>query len=255
MRNHALLALNREADRALRGFGLAMEPITAPFPLWLLSVPDIVDPRLAASLSDAERERAGRFLREPLRRRYIAAHGALRVLGECYFGVAAADQRYDPNDLGKPYLSGVPGAQCSISYSGQSALIAWSQEYEIGVDLEVVRPIEDADDLSVLHYTQDEQAGLRGPECGPGSPICDRAFLSVWVRKEACIKALGAGLSIAPSSFDCGVGPGVRSVEIEGQFVECENYDLKDDLMVAWARLRRVASPGPSAYELYNWSY
>src|SRR5262249_53392049 len=156
---------------------------------------DRVDAGLLALLTEAELARAGRFADALLQRRYLAAHGALRVLGECYFGVEAARQDYRPNGFGKPYLSGPDGAQCSISYSGGWILVAWSRESEIGVDLEIVRPIEDAGDLVALHCTQAEQRELgqrelaQGEEGGAVRPLSDLAFLGLWTRKEACMKA------------------------------------------------------------------
>ncbi|WP_395334422.1 4'-phosphopantetheinyl transferase superfamily protein [Novosphingobium sp. BL-8H] len=231
------------AGSALKRAGLAGRRIEAPFPLWLVTVPDALDADLVACLDRAENARAHRFSTAFLSRRYLAAHGALRVLGEYYFGVPAARQRYVPNAFGKPCLHGiagsVSGAQCSISYSRGAILVAWSADGDIGVDVETVRPIADAADLVTLHCTAAEQAALKA-----AGPLTDLGFLSVWVRKEACMKALGKGFACPPSSFDCGVGHGLGSgfgtcaVEIEGHHMDCGNYDLKGDLAVAWARLR-----------------
>lgn len=234
----------------LRDYGIEARELDAPFRLWLLSVPEIVDSRLIACLSPEELDRADRFRLDRLRRRYLATHGALRLLGERCFGIPAAVQRFQTNAYGKPQLVQNPRARCSISYSGDRALVAWGDGAEIGVDLEVVRTIADAPDLMALHCTARERQVLEAS----GNPVSDRpvsdwpvsdwAFLTLWVRKEACMKAVGAGLAIAPSSFDCGVVSGFRSpriceVEIVGKRVECGHDDLKGDLAVAWARLRR----------------
>ncbi len=244
MLNIAPFAIAESQDRAtlaLRQVGLVGQQIAAPFPLWLVAVPDRLDPDLLALLTEDEHARAARFVGDRLQQRYLAAHGALRVLGECYFGVPAAEQEYRANAFGKPYLS-QSDAQCSISYSGAWVLVAWSRESEIGVDLEVVRHIEDADDLVAIHCTQAERRELgQSEDGGARRPLSDQAFLGVWTRKEACMKAMGKGFAIPPSSFDCGTGPGISDVQIEGHRVECGNYDLKGDLAVAWARLRRAA--------------
>lgn len=232
----AALASRESAAALLRRHGIAARELAAPFRMWLLPVPEVVDVRLIACLSFEERARAERFRRDDLRRRYMAAHGALRLLGEHCFGIAAAAQRYQANAFGKPQLVQNGAARCSISYSGNWALIACGWGEEIGVDLEVVRPVEDAADLIDLHCTARERKALTASS----GRVCDRDFLNLWVRKEACMKAVGAGLAIAPSSFDCGVETGISTVEIVGKHVECGHDDLKGDLAVAWARLRRV---------------
>lgn len=226
-------------DKALTGAGLCARRIDAeigaPFAIWLLPVPYSIDPGLVACLDPGERARAARFADGFLHRRYLAAHGALRLLGETFVGLPAARQRYVANAFGKPCLAGEAEAHCSISYSAGWVLVAWSRAFAIGVDLEAVRPIEDAADLIACHCTAGEQARLAA------AAMTDRDFLAVWVRKEACMKALGKGFAIAPSSFDCGAGSrppsGCSIVEVEGKRVECGNYDLKGDLAVAWARL------------------
>ena len=218
----------------LADYGLAGVQLPAPFPLWRIAAPNAISPQLLALLSEEERGRAARFHTDPLRHRYCAAHGALRLLGEIYAGVAAKDQRFERNAWGKPRLAGFATTQCSISYSGDSALIAWTTGPEIGVDLEMVRPIEDASDLMTLHYTPGEQTEVLRQGRDPSA--FDRSFLIVWVRKEACAKALGKGLGIALSSFDCGVGPGMRTIEIDGRLVDTNVMNINGRLIAAWAR-------------------
>jgi len=232
-----LAAVSGEFRRDGAGWKIARLP--APFGLWRMSIsPDgdrRAEARLMACLSVEERARAARFRNDILARRYGIAHAALRIIGERCFGIPAASQCYEPNAHGKPLLRNLPEARCSLSYSGNSMLIAWSLDHEIGVDLERVRPIADAADLAELHCTASERQRL--PK--PGSTGYDQAFLALWVRKEACVKALGRGLDIPPSSFDCDVDP-KAFVEIGGSFIESYIYDLKDDLLVSWARCIRM---------------
>lgn len=221
-------------------FGLVLTRLPAPFGLWRIEVPRLVDPGVLACLSAQERIRAARFASEPLARRYAVAHGALRLLGQRCFGIPAACQRYIHNAHGKPLLANLPQARCSLSYSGMNVLAAWSLDHDIGVDLECARPVADAADLAQLHCTARERQRL--PQ--PGAAGYDRAFLALWVRKEACVKALGSGLGTAPSSFECDIDPGTTIVEIDGSPVESHVCNLKDDLLVAWARCIRVNRSG-----------
>ncbi|MYL96617.1 4'-phosphopantetheinyl transferase superfamily protein [Novosphingobium sp. FGD1] len=222
------------ADAALGELETA-ERIPAPFPLWLIETGHQPRPALLQCLSAAEHERAERFAHAALRHRYQAAHCALRLLVETITGIPAAAQTYLPGEHGKPVLVDAPAVHCSLSYSGDFALVGVDGAREIGVDLEVVQPIADAAGLASMYYTRREIAQLAGispEEAGP-------AFLTVWVRKEACSKALGKGLTISPASYECGVGCGIRSVLIEQEVVESEVLNPKGGLLAAWARRGR----------------
>jgi 4'-phosphopantetheinyl transferase len=212
------------------GLGLMGKRFPAPFGLWLIDVPEVLDPRLPACLSDQENARADRFREEFFARRYRAAHGALRLLADSLFGIPAGHQHYETNAYGKPGLRDFPSLHCSLSYGGSRVLVGWSQDRAIGVDLEPMRTIPEARDLAELYFTPAESSSLSRAE------DMDRAFLTAWVRKESCVKALGSGLTIAPASFECDVDPGSVLVEIEGSSIESHVYDLKDDDLVAWAR-------------------
>ncbi|PNU04327.1 phosphopantetheinyl transferase [Novosphingobium guangzhouense] len=212
--------------------GIIAEPVAAPFALWLVRAGDGDQRALSAWLSDAERDRAARFVVESAARRYRAAHGALRLLVEACTGIAAAEQRYAFNDHGKPRLAGMQHVHCSMSYTGAFALVAVADGAEIGIDIEAVRAVDDAAGLAAMYYTDREAAQLG--EMAHDSDY-DHAFLSVWVRKEACSKALGKGLSIAPSSFECGVGYGPRNVLVDGEMLESDVVDPKGGLLMSWA--------------------
>src|ERR1700712_3608865 len=110
----------------LSAFGLNGTPIAGPFPMWLVAMPARPRAQLMAILSERERIRGARFCTSALRRRYWAAHGALRLLGELSFGTPAAGQQYETGTFGKPRLAGGDARHCSISYSGNEALVAWA---------------------------------------------------------------------------------------------------------------------------------
>jgi len=216
-------------------FGISALRLPSPaFPIWLLAADPSRCERLLHLLSAAERERANRFRTEGLRGRYIAAHSALRLLGERYLGFPASSPYFEANELGKPRLWRASGTHCSISYSGPHALVALSAGDEIGLDVETIRPINDAHSLMEMHYTPLEQQALR--RFPPASRSFDEAFLMVWVRKEACVKALGKGLDVPLSTFECGVGMQMRIVDIGGRSISTGTFRSQQDLLVAWAR-------------------
>lgn len=224
----------------LEQHGLVARRIAAPFPIWLVKLDNSPRGPLLGCLSEAERARADRFRHVRHRDRYLAAHGALRLLNELHFGIPAARQRYHANAFGKPYLADAGDAYNSISYTGDLALVASSRGEEIGVDAELIRPIEDAQGLMRLHYTQREQRSLE--RIGARSPRFDQSFLAIWARKEACAKALGRGLSIPPSSFECGATRGRLIVAVCGELVCSEVLAVDGNLVIAWAKCRPYSS-------------
>lgn len=226
--------------------GLGMDGIwriAAPFPIWLLHTPRIDAASMMPLLSDEERARAGRFRTDALRTRYVAAHAGLRLLIERQFGVPAAGQLFTCNDLGKPSLLGRSDVRSNISYSGDYVLVGLSPDREIGVDLEAGRPIEDALELAAIHYTPRERSALA--QALAKTTSCDEGFLRVWVRKEACVKALGQGLSIPLDTVECGVKGETTTVklgktQIHTGVVHLCNHVMNvspGGLFMGWARI------------------
>jgi 4'-phosphopantetheinyl transferase len=194
--------------------GLSRIAAPAPFELWLAELHDAPGDAQLRSLSAAERERAARFVFERDRRRYLAAHCALRHVLATRTGTPAADLQFVEGAFGKPALIGERRCAFNLSHSDDVALIALAGHDdgdEIGVDLEMLRPMPDAQALARQNFSTAENAELTAtrPE--------DRslAFLLGWTRKEACLKAIGSGLSIAPNIFTAGLDTAPRSVGID----------------------------------------
>jgi 4'-phosphopantetheinyl transferase len=177
---------------------------------------------------DAERQRAARFVRQGDGRRYLASHAALRrLLGTRDAWVAGPH--------GKPALASPP-PHFNMSRRDGVALIGISATHEIGVDVEPLRAMADANELAQLHFTPRERDGV-ARERGTAR---DRAFLRCWTRKEACLKATGCGLSLAPSTFECGVNPAPERVRLlasqrEWTLLVHSPEVSSRDIVVSWA--------------------
>ena len=169
-----------------------------------------VDPaalgRWRETLSAEEQARAGRFHSPADRDRYTAGRGILRALLARYLGTPAGDFRFCLNAHGKPGLasgSGTADLHFNISHSHGLALFAFTLGREVGVDLELVRPTLRDDRLAERFFSPQEVAALRAlPESAQ-----KEAFFHCWTRKEAYIKARGAGLSINLASFAVSLAP------------------------------------------------
>ena len=177
---------------------------------------------------EPERQRAARFVRPDDGRRYLASHAALRrLLGHREAWVAGAH--------GKPALTSTP-PHFNMSRRDGVALIGISATHEIGIDVEPQQAMADANELAQLHFTPRERDDV-ARESGAAR---DRAFLRCWTRKEACMKATGRGLSLAPSTFECGVQAApervrVRALAREWTLLVHSPEVRSGDVVVSWA--------------------
>jgi 4'-phosphopantetheinyl transferase len=180
--------------------------------LWQLDLLTEPAPDRLAWLSDAERARAARFVFERDRRRFLAAHCGLRALLAARTGIAAAALVFREGAHGKPSLTHAGACSFNMSHSEDIALVAIADASagEIGVDVEMLRDMPDATDLARHNFSASEcdELAAAAPEHR------SLAFLRGWTRKEACLKAIGSGLSIAPNLFTAGLDDVARSVRI-----------------------------------------
>ena len=86
-----------------------------------------------------------------------------------------------------------------------------------------------------LHFTPRERDAV---QCETGAAR-DRAFLRCWTRKEACMKATGLGLSLAPSSFECGAQAATERVQVSiaqrAWTLLVHSPDSGEDIVASWA--------------------
>ncbi len=164
-----------------------------------LQQPDGVVARLAALLAPDELERAARMGSEALRRRFLVAHGALRVLVARHAGLDPVALRFDTSGEkgGKPRLAGPSLARATdfnLSHSGELALLAIASGVEVGVDVEQLRPLDDLEPLARRVLAPAEAEALLRQPAGRRLEEWYRA----WARKEAVLKASGRGFEVDP---------------------------------------------------------
>lgn len=183
--------------------------------LWLVDLrPEAAPPhatlRPGQHLDDAEQARAARFRFERDRQRFQASHTALRHLLGRHLGQPAAALRFRLGPYDKPHLD-MPGAPAfNMSHSGHWALIAIGGELPIGVDIEAPRGMGELLSMAERNFSPTEYRALAAL---PEAQRLD-AFLRCWTRKEACLKAVGSGLSIEPHLFEAGLDTQVRHTEM-----------------------------------------
>jgi 4'-phosphopantetheinyl transferase len=167
-------------------------------------------PRIEAlrrTLSEGERCRAERFRFQADRVWYTVAHGVLRQILAHYLGVSTTALEFAEGEHGKPSLI---APRCggrlrfNLSHSGNLALVAIAQDREVGVDLEFITGQVDAVEIARRFFSAREASALSRMSVARRGV----AFLRLWTRKEALLKAVGVGLAAgAPALKDEGAVP------------------------------------------------
>jgi len=164
---------------------------------------------LERTLSFDERERATRYRFAHDRARYIVARGILRTILGRYLDLDPAGLRFVYGPQGKPVLTPEHGASedtfsFNLSHAGDVALYAVTRGRRVGVDVERVVPDVASSTVPEHTFSPHEVAVLRA------LPLDEQtaAFFRCWTRKEAYVKALGAGFSLDLTSFDVSLAPG-----------------------------------------------
>lgn len=161
---------------------------------------------LFSILSEEEVSRAGRFVFDMDRIKYVFSHVALRIILGRYLDVDPHRIEFYQNEYGKPFIDGKEKNRLitfNLSHSGEYAVVAVAYNRELGVDIERWCNYRDCESL-VTHFFspyEKRQFGLISRE------EFSKVFFSVWARKEAFIKAVGQGLSFPLHEFDVTVFP------------------------------------------------
>jgi 4'-phosphopantetheinyl transferase len=145
-------------------------------------------------LAKQEVARAAKFRLEADRSRFVLATALLRCAVARRLGGSAAAVQLDRRcrdcgrEHGRPRLPGT-GLAASLSHSGDLVAVALTEGQAVGVDVEQITGID--------------YVSLLGHVCAPeelSHVISPAAFYSYWTRKEAILKATGAGLRMPMSS-------------------------------------------------------
>ena len=158
------------------------------------------------SLTQAELARAQMFKPASKYREYIVTRGLLRQALSRVSGLDMAGIDFDCGEHGKPCLgTGEHGEAIAfnVSHSHGLALVALTLGGRLGVDLEKIRTEVEWRSLAQKYFSGAEARALdRYPR-----DSCMEAFFTCWTRKEAFVKALGAGIAYGLKEFDVSIDP------------------------------------------------
>ncbi|WP_176752843.1 4'-phosphopantetheinyl transferase superfamily protein [Nitrosospira sp. Nsp1] len=179
--------------------------------LWYVSIADTKIPfdHHLSILDEEERHRASRFHLDHDRVRFVLGRASLRCLLARYSDSDPALIQFEQNRYGKPFLQyPASSVQFNVTHSGNYVFHAIAHGTEVGVDVEVIR--DSAGLASISSYFA---AGEQGWLSATDSQAWNSTFFTLWVCKEAYIKALGRGLSKPLNSFEISLAMGKEGVE------------------------------------------
>lgn len=168
--------------------------------------PSIVNTLFSLLAPDEQDRAANYYFREDCDR-YIVARAVLRTIIGGYLEMSPEQLRFCYGPFGKPALqsdSEEKELRFNVAHSGGQALYAFSRQRELGIDIEHLRENFDYLEIAEHYFSRRENSTLRA--LAPEAQAL--AFFNCWTRKEAYLKAHGAGLSFPLKRFDVSLVPG-----------------------------------------------
>lgn len=157
-----------------------------------LNQPALLVEQVAQTLSADERIRTERYHFARDRQHFIIARGLLRKILGNYLHVEPAHLQFSSGPNGKPVLAHPSkDLRFNLSHSRDLALFAFTRGREVGIDLEYIRPIAEAQQIAERYFSVKARNMLRGLSSGE----LQKQFFIYWTRMEAYLKARGDGLA------------------------------------------------------------
>ena len=204
--------------------------------VWLRPSRD--DLEAAEILGSDELQRAPRFAFADDAQRFVRRRMALRHVAALYSDCHPRELRFGRTPAGKPFLLDQESGDAisfSVAHSGDLALFAFCKNVRVGIDVELIRPVDDMPAIADEFFSERERYAL------DATPENNRleAFFNGWTRKEALLKAIGGGFRLAPKGFEVTVCP---RDEVRVETVAGKAADAKK-----WSLIMLQAAPGHSA--------
>ncbi|NLA86442.1 MAG: 4'-phosphopantetheinyl transferase superfamily protein [Clostridiales bacterium] len=145
-------------------------------------------------VSGERRERLLRYRSDIDRKLGVYAEVLLRCMISLGWGAEYRELDIKAGNTGKPYLTGFPYCEFSISHT-RNAVAAAVSDKPVGVDVERVREIDIG--IAKRVFSDNELISL-----GDTDKDINRQFFSIWTKKEALVKYFGTGLTNNLKSLD-----------------------------------------------------
>jgi 4'-phosphopantetheinyl transferase len=204
-------------------------------------------------LSPDEQDRAHRYACPASRSRFVIGRGLLRTILARYLDTTACQIRFRVCPQGKPILDEPnPSLHFNVSHSHNLVLIAITRRAEVGIDVERIRPFANDMGMAERYFSSRECRMLRllSPERRT------EAFFHAWTRKEACLKALGVGLSYGLDRVEVTIRPEdpVQLLRLDGEEKHAAPWSLQA-LSPAPGYVGALALKAQQGYRLVGWHW
>jgi 4'-phosphopantetheinyl transferase len=115
--------------------------------------------------------------------------------------------------------------QFNLSHSNEYAVYVFGWDRAVGIDIEYVRPMEDADDFASRFFSARESELIQSLT---GHRKWD-AFFKLWTCKEAFLKANGSGLTfpLNQAEVHLGMGGSAKLTSIGGDSMQASRWRLE----------------------------
>jgi 4'-phosphopantetheinyl transferase len=160
---------------------------------------------LSAQLSDSERERVASYSTVVQQRRATVGFARRRQVLAEFCGIEPGEITFGSTSTGKPFVASSAGFDVgfNMSYCGGVGLIAIVRKRQVGVDVESIAEVPNAQRLTSTIATT-----LESRELSSLSPHDHAvASLRLWTRKEAYLKATGEGIGAGLKHFSVPLEP------------------------------------------------
>ncbi|MEZ2223849.1 4'-phosphopantetheinyl transferase superfamily protein [Rhizobium sp. RCC_161_2] len=162
-------------------------------------------------LSIHERERLSRLNGQPAHL-FQAGRTCLRKVLSWKIGLPPREIDIRETELGRPFVANLPAFDFNLSHSGSCVMIGISGAGSIGVDIQQRRTIH-VDDIGYLVLTETERQKCLSTDAP------EAEFFDYWTKKEAALKAYGAGFFIDPRQIEINSCP-AADVWPQSEYVE-----------------------------------
>lgn len=182
---------------------------------------------LTALLSADEVARAASYADSARGERFTVGRSVLRFLLGEVTGVAARDLAFVSGEHGKPSLAGPPallGIHFNLSHAKGLVVVATALGRRVGIDVAWVGGGAPIDRVAERFFSPAERSALhRAP-----AELRRECFHRIWVRKEALLKGIGAGIS--PRIYETDFSSPAGTVhELEGPSArDGERWEVSD---------------------------
>ena len=166
--------------------------------IWFLRIDDLETVDLRC-LSPDEHDRARRFRFDADRVSFAGTRAVLRQLLAHYAAELPASLEFSYGPNGKPFLANNNrNVSFNVSRSRPYSVIAVTNGLSPGIDIEVIRPVQEYRGIASRYFTPRELEWLNSRD----EKDRVRNFFRIWVLKEAVLKADGRGLSMPLNEVD-----------------------------------------------------